>query len=97
MTTQISTHFLSDIVSKAVRRGATEAEAIALENTDFSVEVRLGEIEKLEASASTSDFSAKALDELITSAVEMARLTSVDDAAVLPSREELLSAGGVNS
>lgn len=114
MSTQITKDFLSDIVSRAIRRGATEAEAIALEDTDFNVEVRLGEIEKLEesasrgiglrviyegrqASASTSDFSARAIEELIASAVEMARLTSVDDAAVLPSREELSADGGVSS
>jgi PmbA protein len=113
MSTTVTTDFLSDIVSQALRRGATEAEAIALEDTDFNVEVRLGEIEKLEesasrgiglrviyegrqASASTSDFSPAAIQELIASAVAMARLTSVDDAAVLPSREELLSDGGVN-
>lgn len=114
MTQQITKDFLADIVSKAIKRGATEAEAVALEDTDFSVEVRLGEIEKLEesasrgiglrvihegrqASASTSDFSAKAIEEMISSAVEMARLTSVDDAAVLPSREELLPGSGVKS
>ena len=105
MTTQLNPNFLSDIVRAAIKRGATDAEAIAFETTEFSVEVRLGEIEKLkesasrslglrvlyegrQASASTSDLSAQAIEELISSAVEMARLTSVDDAAVLPARED---------
>lgn len=102
----ISKDFLSDIVSRAVKRGATEAEALALETTDFSVDVRLGEIEKLQesastgiglrviyegrqASASTSDLRPEAVEALITNTVEMARLTSPDDAALLPLREEL--------
>lgn len=108
MTTQITTNLLSDLIAKARQRGATEAEVIAIETTDFSVEVRLGEVEKLEeaasrglglrvlyegrqASCSTSDVSAAALDELVDTAVAMARLTSVDEAAVLPAREELAS------
>jgi PmbA protein len=44
-----------------------------------------------QASCSTSDVSAQAIDELINTAVEMARLTSVDEDAVLPAREELAS------
>lgn len=114
MHTNISTDFLAEIISQTVRRGATEAEAIALEDTDFSVEVRFGEVEKLEesasrgiglrviyegrqATASTSDFSPQAIEELIDNAVAMARLTSVDDAALLPTREELLAGNGVNN
>lgn len=97
----ISTDFLSDIVGRAIRRGATEAEALALATTDFSVDVRLGEVEKLQesasagvglrviyegrqASASTSDLRPEAIESLIASTVEMARLTSPDDAAALP-------------
>lgn len=106
MTTQISTDLLSEIVAQAIKRGATDAEAIANETTEFSVEVRLGEIEKLQeaasrgvglrvlcdgrqASCSTSDVSAEGIEELIANAVEMAKRTSVDEAAVLPVREEL--------
>ncbi len=48
----ITTELLSGIVSSALKRGATEAEAIALESTEFSVEVRLGEVETLQESAS---------------------------------------------
>ncbi|HEX9001426.1 MAG TPA: TldD/PmbA family protein [Blastocatellia bacterium] len=103
---QISTDVLSDIVKQAIKRGATDAEAIAVETTDFSVEVRLGEVEKLQeaasrgvgvrvlyegrqASCSTSDVSPDGVKELIASAVEMARWTSVDESAVLPAREDL--------
>lgn len=106
MTEQISTDLLSDIVSRAIKRGATDAEAIAIESTDFSVEVRLGEVEKLQeaasrgiglrvlyegrqASCSTSDVSREGIEELIANAVEMAKMTSVDEAAILPTREEL--------
>lgn len=102
----ITKDLLSDIVSQAIKRGATDAEAIGIETTEFHVEVRLGEVEKLQeaasrgiglrvlyegrqASCSTSDVSLQAIDELVADAVEMAKLTSVDEAAVLPAREEL--------
>ena len=49
---EITTELLSEMVSSALKRGATEAEAIALESTEFSVEVRLGEVETLQESAS---------------------------------------------
>ncbi|MGH9765870.1 MAG: TldD/PmbA family protein, partial [Blastocatellia bacterium] len=105
----ITRELLSDIVNQAIRRGATDAEAVGLETTEFHVEVRLGEVEKLQeaasrgvglrvlyqgrqASSSTSDVSPQAIDELISSAVEMAKLTSVDEAATLPAREELATA-----
>ena len=102
----ITTDLLSDIVNKAIKRGATDAEAVGVESTEFQVEVRLGEVEKLQeaasrgiglrvlyqgrqASSSTSDTSPQAIDELISSAVEMAKLTSIDEAAALPLRDEL--------
>ena len=49
---KITQELLSDIVNSALKRGATEAEVIALETTEFSVDVRLGEVETLEESAS---------------------------------------------
>ncbi len=102
----LTTDFLSDIVHRAIKQGATDAEAIGVETTDFHVEVRLGQIEKLQeaasrgvglrvlyegrqASCSTSDVSPQAIDELIANAVAMAKHTSVDEAAVLPAREDL--------
>ena len=102
----ISTELLSDIVDRSLRLGATDAEALGIETTEFHVEVRLGQVEKLQesasrglglrvlyqgrqASCSTSDLSASAIEELIANAVDLAKRTSVDDAAMLPPREEL--------
>jgi len=102
----ITTELISDIVNQAVKQGATEAEVIGAESTEFHVEVRLGEVEKLheaasrgiglrvlyqgrQASSSTSDVSPQAIGEMISSAVEMAKLTSVDDAVALPYGDEL--------
>jgi PmbA protein len=102
----ISKDFLSDVVQRAIKRGATDAEAVGIETTEFEVEVRMGEVEKLQeaasrgvglrvlhagrqASCSTSDVTAQGIDELIAHAVEMAKTTSVDEAAVLPAREDL--------
>ncbi len=102
----ITQDFLSDIVSRAIKSGATDAEAIGSETTEFHVEVRLGQVEKLQeaasrgvglrvlyegrqASCSTSDFSMEAIEELIANAVTMAKRTSIDEAALLPAREEL--------
>jgi len=102
----ITTELLSDIVNQAVKHGATEAEAVGVASTEFHVEVRLGEVEKLheaasrgiglrvlyqgrQASISTSDVSPQAIGEMISSAVEMAKLTSVDDAVALPYGDEL--------
>ena len=107
-TMEITQALLSDIVQSALKRGATEAEVIALEANEFSVDVRLGEVETLEesasrglglrviyegrqASASTSDIQPKSLEKLVADAVEMARHTSVDEAAVLPSREDFVN------
>ncbi|NOT64167.1 MAG: TldD/PmbA family protein, partial [Acidobacteria bacterium] len=106
MSQTITQDFLSDIVARALKRGATDAEAIAIETTDFSVEVRLGQVEKLQeaasrglglrvlyegrqASCSTSDVSEAAINALINDAVEMARLTSIDEAAALIGKDEL--------
>lgn len=106
---KITQQLLADIVTSAIKGGATEAEAIALESTEFSVEVRLGEVETLQESASrglglrviyegrqasisTSDLQVGSLEKLVTDAVEMARLTSADEAAVLPSPDEFADA-----
>ncbi len=102
----ITQDLLTDIVARALKRGATDAEVIASETTDFSVEVRLGQVDKLQeaasrglglrvlfegrqASCSTSDVSAAAIDALINDAVEMAQLTSIDEAAALIGKDEL--------
>lgn len=50
MTLQLTKEFASDIADKAVKRGATAAEAIVRKRMEFSVAVRLGEVEKLKQS-----------------------------------------------
>src|SRR5215510_1988070 len=50
MTLQLTKEFASDIADEAVKRGATAAEAILRQRTEFSVAVRLGEVEKLKQS-----------------------------------------------
>ena len=76
------------------------------QRTEFSVGVRLGEVETLkestdrglglrilidgrQSSVSGSDFSSDAVESLIDDAVELARLTSPDDAAGLPEPQDL--------
>ncbi len=102
----ITTELLADIVDRARKRGATDAEVLGIETTEFEVEVRMGDVEKLQeaasrgiglrvlyegrqASCSTSDVTPQGIEELVSHAVEMAKTTSVDEAAVLPAREEL--------
>ena len=47
MTSDFTTDFANDIASKAVKRGASAAEVIIRQRTEFSVGVRLGEVETL--------------------------------------------------
>lgn len=106
MTDRLTPEFLSHIARLAIDRGATDAEVIGIATSEFSVEVRLGQVEKLQeassqgiglrvlhrgrqASCSTSDIGPSAIDEMVANAVEMAKSTSVDEAALLPEREEM--------
>ena len=101
MSREVTRDWIASIVERACQSGATDAEVLAVSTREFSVEVRMGAIEKLQeaasfglglrvlldgrqASCSTSDVSEAAITELIADAVEMARSTSPDDAAVLP-------------
>jgi PmbA protein len=59
MTTEISTvtdlkQLACDVVAKARRAGATDAEAVAYEGDEFSATVRLGQVETLQESGSRS-------------------------------------------
>jgi PmbA protein len=104
----IDTTFAADIVERARQHGATGSEVLVYDATEFSVSVRLGEVETLtqsgskglglrvlldgkQASVSTSDFSADALDALVAEAVTLARATSVDDSADLPDASSFAS------
>jgi len=101
MSHDVTRDWIASIVERACQSGATDAEVLAVSTREFSVEVRMGAIEKLQeassfglglrvlldgrqASCSTSDVSEAAIRELIANAVEMARSTSIDDAAILP-------------
>jgi PmbA protein len=100
-------------VARALAAGASDAEAVALEGEEFSVTVRLGQVEQLTesgsraiglrvffeteggqrtASTSTSDLSADGLERMVSSAVELAKVTGPDPFAGLPER----AAFGVN-
>src|SRR5215470_15924607 len=50
MTPELSQEFATDIVRDAMSRGASAAEAVLRERTEFSVGVRLGEVETLQES-----------------------------------------------
>ena len=106
MTIQLTKEFAADLARRVVERGATAAEVVVRQRTEFSVGVRLGEVETLkestdrglglrilidgrQSSVSGSDFSSDAVDSLILDAVELARLTSPDDAAGLPEPQDL--------
>lgn len=94
------------VVERALRLGATAAEAVFRESVEFSASVRLGEVETVkeaagrglglrvlldgrQASVSTSDLSPAALDELVETALTLARATSVDETAGLPDAADL--------
>ncbi|MFZ4627082.1 MAG: TldD/PmbA family protein [Blastocatellia bacterium] len=106
MSRQVTRDWIASIVERACQSGATDAEVLAVSTQEFSVEVRMGAVEKVQeagsfglglrvlldgrqASCSTSDVSEAAITELIANAVEMARSTSIDDAAILPEPEPM--------
>lgn len=97
-----------EAVDRALRAGATDAEAVGFESDEFSVRVRMGEVEQLTesgsralglrvlfaaeggqrtANVSTSDLSADGVARIVSSAVELARVTGVDPYAGLPAPE----------
>src|SRR5437868_6403625 len=96
----------SGLVKTAMSRGATAAEAVIREGSEFSTLVRLGQVETLKeagsraaglrvfignhaASTHTSDFLPQALEQLVSSALTLARVTSEDPFAGLPARDQL--------
>jgi PmbA protein len=95
----------ADIVALAIKAGATDAEAVVREGDEFSVTVRMGEVEKLiesgsrglglrvfagkrSASASTSDFTADGIQQLVDGALALAQITEEDEFAGLPDAGE---------
>jgi PmbA protein len=101
----------NDVVCRAMKAGATAAEAVVREGSEFATVVRLGQVETLKESGSkalgvrvffgqhaastyTSDFSPDGLEQLVSSAVALARVTSEDPHAGLPDASELGAIGG---
>jgi PmbA protein len=96
----------TDVVRRATAGGASAAEAVVREGTEFSTVVRLGEVETLKeagsraigvrvffgqraASTYSSDLSPQALDHMVNSALQLARVTSEDPYAGIPEPEQL--------
>jgi PmbA protein len=96
----------ADVVRRAMAGGATAAEAVVREGTEFSTVVRLGQVETLKeagsralgvrvffgrraASTYSSDFSPAAVDHLVNSALQLARVTSEDPYAGIPEPGQL--------
>jgi PmbA protein len=101
----------TDIVRQAMQRGATAAEAVISEGSEFSTLVRLGEVETLKeagaraaglrvflgkrtASTYTSDLSREGIEQMVGSALTLARVTSEDPYAGLPEPEQFGAIAG---
>ncbi len=95
-----------EVVRRAMAGGASAAEAVVREGTEFSTVVRLGQVETLKeagsraigvrvffgqraASTYSSDLSPQALDHMVNSALQLARVTSEDPYAGIPQPEQL--------
>ena len=100
--------FAVSVTRHAVESGASAAEVVVRQHTEFSVAVRLGEVETLsesadqafglrvlidgrQASVATSDFNSDSVQALVSEAITMAKATSPDDNAGLPSPDEFAS------
>ncbi|HZR32550.1 MAG TPA: TldD/PmbA family protein [Terriglobales bacterium] len=101
----------TDVVRRAMAGGATDAEAVVREGSEFSTVVRLGETETLKESGSraigvrvfsgqraastySSDFAPQALEQMVNSALALARVTSEDPFAGIPEASQLGSIPG---
>ncbi len=101
----------SDLVARAIKAGATAADAIAREGSEFSTVVRLGQVETLReagaralglrvffgkrvGSTYSTDVSPEGLQQMLDSALALARVTSEDPHAGLPEANELRATDG---
>lgn len=108
---EIDAQFVTDIVAKALRAGATDAEVVFAEGDEFETLVRLGQVEQLKeagsralgvrvfqgqrtASTSTSDLSTEGIEQLVSGAMALVRVTSDDPFAGLPERKEFGALSG---
>jgi len=95
----------AEVVKLAQKAGATDAEVMAREGDEFSVSVRMGQVETLQesgsrgiglrvflgqrsASASTSDLTPDGIEQLVSGALALARVTEEDSFAGLPDEAE---------
>jgi PmbA protein len=100
-----------DVVARAMKAGASAAEAVVREGNEFSTVVRLGQVETLKesgakvmgvrvfmgkraASTYTSDFSSAGIEQLVSSAVDLAKITSEDEFSGLPDKSQMGSVDG---
>ncbi len=95
-----------EVVRKAMKGGASAAEAVLRDGSEFSTTVRLGEVETLKESGSrsigvrvffgkrsastwSSDFSSAGIDQMISGALSLARITSEDPFSGIPEPDQL--------
>ncbi len=96
----------SSAVQQALALGVTDAECTISDGSEFSVSVRLGEVEKLkeadscgaglrvllgqkQGSSYTSDLTPEGIQQMVASAIDIARITEPDPYAGLPDAAEL--------
>jgi PmbA protein len=100
----------ANVVDRALRAGANEAEVVIREGDEFSTLVRMGQVETLKesgargiglrvflgssgayrtANTSSSDFSPSGLAHLVSSAIDLAKVTSQDPFTGMPEPEAM--------
>lgn len=96
----------ADVVRRAMQGGATAAEVVAMDGSEFSTVVRLGEVETLKESGSkgigvrvffgqraastySSDLTAAGIEQMVDSALRLAKVTSEDPFAGIPEPSQL--------
>jgi PmbA protein len=111
MSTQTATaldlkQIATDVVDRAMKAGASAAEVVAREGSEFSTVVRRSEVETLKeagskalgvrvffgqraANTSTSDLSEEGVSQMVSAAVDLAKITSEDPFGGIPEPSQL--------
>jgi PmbA protein len=111
MSTQTATaldlkQIATDVVDRAMKAGASAAEVVAREGSEFSTVVRRSEVETLKeagskalgvrvffgqraANTSTSDLSEDGVSQMVSAAVDLAKITSEDPFGGIPEPSQL--------
>jgi PmbA protein len=111
MSTQTATaldlkQIATDVVDRAMKAGASAAEVVAREGSEFSTVVRRSEVETLKeagskalgvrvffgqraANTSTSDLSEEGVSQMVSAAVDLAKITSADPFGGIPEPSQL--------